>query len=118
VVVKDVLEERLYTFDEPVTGNALEATVSRLRKRLASAGAVVQVETKRGIGYRLVPGEDAQVVSTDSQVIHFSKRVLLRQPHQRMGSSLCVADRRVRAGGLGPDQGPRARAAAALELEG
>ena len=58
VVVKDLLEERLYGADEPVTPNALEATASRLRRRLAEAGAGVRVETKRGIGYRLVAGED------------------------------------------------------------
>ncbi len=57
VVVKDTLEERLYGFDEPVTPNALEAAVSRLRRRLGEAGAGVRIETKRGIGYRLVAGE-------------------------------------------------------------
>ena len=58
VVVKDTLEERLYGFDEPVTPNALEAAVSRLRRRLGEAGAGVRIETKRGIGYRLVAGEE------------------------------------------------------------
>ena len=37
VVEKDVLEDRLYSSGEPVTANALEAAVSRLRKRLANA---------------------------------------------------------------------------------
>ena len=41
-VVKDALEERLYSLDEPVTTNALEAAVSRLRKRLVSARAGVR----------------------------------------------------------------------------
>jgi two-component system response regulator QseB len=58
VVVKDVLEDRIYSVGEP-TANALEAAASRLRKRLASTGAGVRVETKRGIGYILVVGEDA-----------------------------------------------------------
>jgi two-component system response regulator QseB len=58
VVVKDVLEERLYSFQDSVTGNALEAVVSRLRKKLAAAKAGVRLETKRGIGYRLVAGEE------------------------------------------------------------
>jgi two-component system, OmpR family, response regulator QseB len=58
-VVKDALEERLYSFGESVTPNALEATVSRLRKRLAGTGTGVRIETKRGIGYRLVTGDDA-----------------------------------------------------------
>ena len=59
VVKKDTLEGRLYSSGEPVTANALEAAVSRLRKRLASTGAGVRVETKRGVGYRLVVGDDA-----------------------------------------------------------
>ncbi len=59
VVEKGVLEDRLYSSGEPVTANALEAAVSRLRKRLASTGAGVRVETRYGIGYRLVVGDDA-----------------------------------------------------------
>jgi DNA-binding response OmpR family regulator len=58
-VVKDALEERLYSSGESVTPNALEAAVSRLRKRLASAAAGIRIETKRGIGYRLITGNDA-----------------------------------------------------------
>jgi DNA-binding response OmpR family regulator len=51
MVVRDELAERLYSFDEEVTPNALEATVSRLRRRLAGTG--VRIENRRGIGYRL-----------------------------------------------------------------
>jgi len=54
IVVKDALEDRLYGFDDEVSGNALEATVSRLRRKLAAARSVVQVEATRGVGYRLV----------------------------------------------------------------
>lgn len=53
VVVKDVLEERLYSHDEMVTTNALEAVISRLRKKLLQTNADVRIETRRGIGYRL-----------------------------------------------------------------
>ena len=53
-LVRDVLEDRLYGFAEVFTGNALEATVSRLRRRLSAANSAVAVETVRGIGYRLV----------------------------------------------------------------
>ncbi|HEX4180668.1 MAG TPA: response regulator transcription factor [Caulobacteraceae bacterium] len=53
IVVRDVLEERLYGYDQVVTANALEAVVSRLRKALDDAGAGVRVETRRGIGYLL-----------------------------------------------------------------
>jgi DNA-binding response OmpR family regulator len=53
IVVRDVLAERLYGVDEDVSGNALEATVSRLRRKLAAAGSPVRIEALRGIGYRL-----------------------------------------------------------------
>lgn len=53
IVVRDVLEERLYGYDQMVTPNALEAAVSRLRKALDEAGAGVRVEVRRGIGYVL-----------------------------------------------------------------
>jgi DNA-binding response OmpR family regulator len=53
IVVRDLLEERLYGYDDAVTGNALEAAVSRLRRALDDAGADVRIETRRGIGYLL-----------------------------------------------------------------
>jgi two-component system OmpR family response regulator len=53
IVVRDVLEEKIYGYDEPVTANALEAAVSRLRRALDEAGADVRIETRRGIGYLL-----------------------------------------------------------------
>jgi DNA-binding response OmpR family regulator len=56
IVVRDHLSERLYGFNEPVTPNALEAAVSRLRRSLDSAAAGVVLETRRGIGYRLRAG--------------------------------------------------------------
>ena len=53
VVPRAVLEERLYGFDDEVTPNALEAHVSRLRRRLTEAAADVSVHTVRGVGYLL-----------------------------------------------------------------
>ena len=53
IVVRDVLEERLYGYDQSVTANAMEAAVSRLRKALDDARAEVRIETRRGIGYLL-----------------------------------------------------------------
>lgn len=53
VIVKEVLEERIYGFDEEVSPNAIEATISRLRKKVTAAGAGVSILTKRGIGYVL-----------------------------------------------------------------
>jgi DNA-binding response OmpR family regulator len=53
VVPRTVLEERLYGFDDEVTPNALEAHVSRLRRRLSDAAADVSIHTVRGVGYLL-----------------------------------------------------------------
>lgn len=53
VVAKPALEGALYSMDAEVTPNALEACVSRLRKRLASAVADVQIRTVHGVGYAL-----------------------------------------------------------------
>jgi len=53
VVPRDFLEDNLYNFDREVTPNALEAQVSRLRRRLSDAGARVDIHTVRGIGYLL-----------------------------------------------------------------
>ena len=57
-VSREFLEQHLYSFNEPVTSNALEAVVSRLRRRLSIASADVRIETRRGIGYRLVAAAD------------------------------------------------------------
>ncbi|MCQ9616573.1 response regulator transcription factor [Paenalcaligenes niemegkensis] len=55
IVIKDLLEERLYSYTESVTLNAIEALVSRLRRKLAAAGADIGIDTVRGVGYRIVP---------------------------------------------------------------
>jgi DNA-binding response OmpR family regulator len=52
-VPRTVLEERLYGFGDDVTPNALEAHVSRLRRRLNDAAADVSIHTVRGVGYLL-----------------------------------------------------------------
>jgi DNA-binding response OmpR family regulator len=56
VITKDRLEDRLYALEDAGSANALEAAVSRLRRKLAAARAAVQIETKWGIGYRLIAG--------------------------------------------------------------
>lgn len=53
VVAKPALENALYSMDAEVTPNALEACMSRLRKRLSAAGADVQIRTVHGVGYAL-----------------------------------------------------------------
>jgi two-component system response regulator QseB len=54
VITKDLLEDRLYALEDSGSSNALEAAVSRLRRKLAAARASLLIETKWGIGYRLV----------------------------------------------------------------
>jgi DNA-binding response OmpR family regulator len=51
VVRRDHLEEQVYGYDDEISSNALEAHVSRLRKRLSDAGAGVVLHGVRGIGY-------------------------------------------------------------------
>jgi DNA-binding response OmpR family regulator len=49
VVSKRLLSEKLSNFDEALGDNALEAFISRLRKKLAGTGATIR--TLRGLGY-------------------------------------------------------------------
>jgi len=53
LVSRRKFEQALYSSDEEVTPNALEAVVSRLRRRLDLAGATVSITAMRGIGYIL-----------------------------------------------------------------
>jgi DNA-binding response OmpR family regulator len=57
VVSKRALSDKLSSFDEALGDNALEAFISRLRKKLTGSGAGIR--TLRGLGYVLepVPGE-------------------------------------------------------------
>lgn len=53
VVRREAIEDALYGLDEPVTGNAIEAVVSRLRKKLEQAGVDDILHNIRGLGYML-----------------------------------------------------------------
>jgi two-component system OmpR family response regulator len=53
VVSKRTLSDKLSTFDEALGDNALEAFISRLRKKLIGSGAGIR--TLRGIGYLVEP---------------------------------------------------------------
>ena len=57
VVPRANLENGLYSMGEEVSPNALEAAVSRLRRRLTAAGADVTIHTAHGIGYALMPAQ-------------------------------------------------------------
>lgn len=60
VVRRASLDGHLYAMDAEVTPNALEVAVSRLRKRLAAAGADVVLRTVHGVGYALIVRKPAQ----------------------------------------------------------
>lgn len=53
VVRRAEIQRSLYSFDEVVTPNAVDAAISRLRKRLRGAGAAVEIAVLRGVGCML-----------------------------------------------------------------
>src|SRR5215472_4445333 len=53
VVPKGVLEEKLYGIDDELESNAIPVHVHHLRRKLAQAGADVEIHTIRGVGYLL-----------------------------------------------------------------
>ena len=55
VVSKNSLSDKLSSFDEALGANALEAFISRLRRKLAGSGAGIR--TLRGLGYVLEPSD-------------------------------------------------------------
>jgi two-component system response regulator TctD len=52
IMSKEHLVDRLFSFSEPVSDNAIEVYVGRLRKKLQ--GSRARIETVRGLGYRLI----------------------------------------------------------------
>lgn len=50
---KSHLIDRLFSYDETVSDNAIEVYIARLRRKLEGSGA--RLETQRGLGYRLFP---------------------------------------------------------------
>jgi len=56
VVLRETLEVAAYSFDDEIQSNAIEAHVSRLRRRLRAANCKVVIKPVRGLGY-LLSGE-------------------------------------------------------------
>lgn len=52
-VLRSVLEAAVYNYEEEIQSNALDAHISRLRKRLADCSSGVSVHNIRGVGYLL-----------------------------------------------------------------
>lgn len=53
VVTREAIEGQIYSFDDEVTPNALEAATSRLRRKLEEADSPARIHTVRGVGYLL-----------------------------------------------------------------
>jgi DNA-binding response OmpR family regulator len=51
VVARELMEQRLYSFEAQLGSNALEVLIHRLRRRLQEVGAAVVIHTVRGVGY-------------------------------------------------------------------
>ncbi|WP_274426306.1 response regulator transcription factor [Chelativorans sp. YIM 93263] len=52
-VLRSTLEAAVYNYEDEIQSNALDAHISRLRKRLLDAGAGVTIHNIRGVGYLL-----------------------------------------------------------------
>ncbi|XOT95650.1 winged helix-turn-helix domain-containing protein, partial [Alcaligenes pakistanensis] len=53
LLVKDYLLEQLYKSQTDISLNAIEALISKLRRKLREHDALVCIDTVRGVGYRL-----------------------------------------------------------------
>lgn len=52
-VLREVLDQAVYGFDDEVHSNTLDSHVSRLRRKLTEAGSEVEIHAIRGVGYLL-----------------------------------------------------------------
>ncbi len=52
-MLRSLLEEAVYNFDDEIQSNALDSHISRLRRKLQAADAAVEVHGIRGVGYLL-----------------------------------------------------------------
>jgi DNA-binding response OmpR family regulator len=52
-VQREARENAVFGFDDEIQSNTLDSHVSRLRRRLGSAGAGVEIHANRGVGYLL-----------------------------------------------------------------
>jgi two-component system OmpR family response regulator len=57
LLAKQKLTDAVYSFDQDVTPNAMEAVISRLRRRLDAHGATVMITAMRGLGYILTESD-------------------------------------------------------------
>ncbi len=77
IVVNDRLEEKLYALHESVTTNAIEASVSRLRRKLHAAGAKARIMAVRGQKTRKEGVPDWDAIARDmEQIRHVVEQLL------------------------------------------
>lgn len=53
IVTRSMLVDAVYTIDDQIESNALDAHVSRVRRKLGLAGASVEIRAVRNVGYLL-----------------------------------------------------------------
>ncbi|RUM27065.1 DNA-binding response regulator [Rhizobium vallis] len=53
IVTRSMLVDAVYTIDDEIESNALDAHVSRIRRKFGAAGASVEIRAVRNIGYLL-----------------------------------------------------------------
>lgn len=58
VVTRDALQDALYGEGDEIESNAVDANLSRLRKRLSEAGAQIRIRAVRGVGYLMQESAD------------------------------------------------------------
>lgn len=52
-VQREALENAVFGFDDEIQSNTLDSHISRLRRRLNAAGAMIEIHAIRGVGYLL-----------------------------------------------------------------
>lgn len=52
-VIRSILEEAVYNYEEEIQSNAIDAHISRLRKRLNDSSSGLSIHNVRGVGYLL-----------------------------------------------------------------
>lgn len=67
VVTRQEISEHLYEFEKDITPNAVEAIVTRLRRKLSPNDEPSLLQTRRGIGYILSLSESAEKIERTNE---------------------------------------------------
>jgi len=63
IVTRPSLIEAVYTLEDEIESNALDAHISRIRKKLVLAGAAVEIRAVRNLGYLIRSRVQAAIAS-------------------------------------------------------